>query len=453
MARSVLHFMVGAVTCAIALIVLPAHAQVPAEIQVSTTGFGDIEFDWGRDGVPCPTCNFNMGNARYHWTDQAGNLYVGHLDPTTGSFTPADGKNETVDTLAYFWKTWGNGPEWAFSTQNGKITSQIVYTRHQTGPNRSGFSQAEYATMVNGRWVARALPGNSGDGTTGSGSTIVPLASQCKSDPVSLALFHNIATPSTSFWEPVSSAAGTVPTPTPFGAYDNGLGERWVPCTHQLLFQGSAPPDSTGRVYQQVFWYDTDTNVVQQLTTNSHGKHTAFMFLAPDFGHNYIFFTVSDRLEIDVFAQTSVLPNGAPKFTLVNQIRSPDPSARYINSPEAFINCAPECTSYVFMTLSATSDSQNGHTVPNGLAVAALSPSTPLFKILVPASAQPAAQRLDPEYYITANGPYLYYQIGTVQTATKPFRNLGEYYIDMQLGAPSGSCVGSSAQGGLAPGC
>jgi hypothetical protein len=430
-----------------------AAAQQANETRVSSVGFGDIEFDWGRDGIQCPTCNFNMGNARFNWTDQSGKLYVGHLDPGTGNFTPAEGNNELVDTLAYNWKTWGNGPEWAFSTQNGNIVSQLVYTRHQAGANKTGFSTAAYASMVNGKWVARALPGNTGDGTTGSGSTIVPLASQCNSSSVPIAVFHNIATPSQSFWELVSSAAGTAPTMTPFGAYDNGLGERWLPCTHQMTFQGSAPPDSSGHVYQQVFWYDADTNVVQQLTTNAHGKHTSFMFYAPDFSHNLIFFTVSDHLEVDVFQQTSVYANGAPKVTLVNQIRSPDSSEPYINSAEPFINCTPQCATYVFMTLAPTSDAQNGHTVPNGLAVAALSPSTPLFKILVPASAQPAAQRLDPEYYITANGPYIYYQLGTVQTATKPFHNLGEYYIDTQLGAPSGACVGSSAQGGLASGC
>jgi len=431
----------------------PLQAQQPYEVQVSTVGFGDIEFDWGRDGVFCSTCNFNMGNARYNWTDASGNLYVGHLDPATGAFTPPAGNNELVDTIAYFWRTWGNGPEWAFSTQNGNVISQLVYTRHQVGKNTTGFSEAAYATMVNGKWIARGFPGDTSNGTTGSGSTILPEASQCNSDPVSLAIFHNISTPAQSFWEPVSSVAGTAPTMDPFGGYDNGLGERWVPCTHQLLFQGSAPPDSTGKVYQQVFWYDTDTNVVQQLTSNSHGKHAGFMFQAPDFGHNYIFFTVSDNLEIDVFEQTGLLANGAPKLTIVNQIRSPDPTEPYINSTEPFINCTPVCATYVFMTLSSSNSSQNGHTLPNGLAVTALSPSTPMFKILVPASSLPAVQRLDPEYYITANGPYLYYQLGTVETPTKPFHILGEYYIDMQLGAPSGVCVGSSAEGGLMPGC
>ena len=36
-------------------------------------------------------------------------------------------------------------------------------------------------------------------------------------------------------------------------------------------------------------------------------------------------------------------------------------------------------------------------------------------------------------------------QFSLFPTATKPYRNLGEYYSDMGLGTPSGSCVGSSA--------
>ena len=99
-------------------------------------------------------------------------------------------------------------------------------------------------------------------------------------------LFHNLTSPPQSSWELATSTPGTAPALDQFGAYDDGLGERWVPCTHQLTFQGSAPPDSQGHVYQQVFWYDIDTQVVQQLTKNSHGEHTWCMFEAPHFNHS-----------------------------------------------------------------------------------------------------------------------------------------------------------------------
>ena len=92
-------------------------------------------------------------------------------------------------------------------------------------------------------------------------------------------------------------------------------------------------------------------------------------------------------------------------------------------------------------------------TVPNGVAVTNINPAQPLFKILVPQSATPTIQRMDLEYYITASGPYLYFNRNTVSSATTQFQQHGSYYIDMQLGAPSGPCVGSSAEGGMMPGC
>ena len=173
------------------------------------------------------------------------------------------------------------------------------------------------------------------------------------------------------------------------------------------------------------------------------------MFQAPDFNNDYIFFTIASRTTVQVYEQTGTNPNGSPSFTQVNTITSPDPDEPYINSVEPFINCTPQCTTYIFATLSKTSKSQKGVSVPNGLAVIALSPNTPLFKILVTAASLPARHRLDPEYFITPQGPYLYYNRIVPETGSTKYHNEGEWYIDMQLGAPSGPCVGSSAEDGL----
>jgi len=427
------------------------HAQQPNEVQVSTIAFGDTEFDWGRDGVSCPTCNFWQGNSRFNWTDVDHNLWVGHVDPNTGALDPPAGNNELVDQNAYFWRTFGNGPEWAFSTQDDQVISQLVYTRYVREPKLHAFAGAAFATMTNGTWTPAFLPGAiASNGNSMDNSSRLPEASQCNTDTVPLTLFTNFTKPREAFWEDTTTAAGTAPTLTPFGSYYDGAGVRWVPCTHQLTFQGSAPPDAEGNVFQQVFWYDTDTGVIQQLTSSSYGKHTSFMFQAPEFNNDYVFFTVAAHQEIDVYQQVGNYDNGAPKFKIVNQIRSPDPAEPYINSPEPFINCTPTCQSYIFMTLSADSTQGGGHTVPNGLAVTNIDPANPMFKILVPANASPAMQRLDPEYFITANGPYLYYSLYSI---SPKFRILGFYYVDMGLGAPSGPCAGSSAQGGLVPAC
>jgi hypothetical protein len=250
-----------AVACAAIALTMPAHAQEFTEVQVTARPLGDIEFDWGRDGINCPACNFGQGNSRLNWTDRLGNLWIGHLDPSSGNLVSPEADDELANTNAFFWNAYGNSPEWAFSTQNGQVISQLVYSRHQPGtPAKTGYAGAGYATMVNGTWTARFLPGAIGKGSASNGTnnSNLPEGSQCTTDPVALAIYKNFASPLQLFTEPVSSAAGTAPTRTPFGAFSNGVGERFVPSTHQLLFQGKAPPDAHGHVFQQVFWYDMD---------------------------------------------------------------------------------------------------------------------------------------------------------------------------------------------------
>lgn len=441
-----------------------------SEVLASAAPMGDVEFDWGRDGVPCPACNFGDGNDRANWTDRLGNLWIAHLNPTTGLFVSPNAQDELVDTTAYFWNTWGNGPEWAFSTQNGQVVSQLVYSRWAPGQPAqpqppAGFAGAAYATQTafndlnsgaGNNWSAKFLPGaiGKGNGTPGTNNSNLPEGSQCNTDSFAEAIFKNFASPLQLFTEPVTSAPGTTPALVPFpaGVTSNGIGERFVPCTHQLLFQASAPFGTAGQTVQQVFWYNWDTGVIEQLTTDPVNKYAGFMFRAPDFGGHYIYFTLADHTAVEVFEQTGTNADGSPVFTLANTITSPDPNEIYINSAEPFINCTPTCTTYVFATL-AKNNSQNTITEPNGFAVIALSPATPLFNILVTAASFPARQRLDPEYFITPNGPYLYYNRIVPQSGSTVYKNEGEWFIDMQLGAPSGTCVGSSAEGGLVPGC
>jgi hypothetical protein len=436
-------------------------ASAFAEVQATAVALHDIEFDWGRDGIFCATCNYGQSNARYNWTDPNGNLWVGHLDPNSGAFTPPAGNNELADNTAFYYAIFNNGPEWAFSTQNGQVISQLVYTRYPPGtaavPANAGVA---FATPGPGGWSANFFPGAMG--ATGGGApvnSVMPEASQCNTDPVALTEFIDLATPQDVFGEPTTTAPGTAPTLMPFGSYASDVSGdkpavRWVPCTHQLVFIGAAPPDGSGDVYYQVFWYNFDTQAVQQLTLDGTDHAEGFMFQAPEFNGAYVFYTISNNVEIDVYEQTGVGSNGAPTFQLVNQITSPDPAEPYISGTEPFINCTPTCQTYIFMKVQSTlRTASNINSIPNGLAVTNINPAQPLFKILVPEASTPTIQRNDAEYYITANGPYLYYSRNVITSATTQFQAQGRYFIDMQLGAPTGVCVGSSAEGGLLPGC
>jgi hypothetical protein len=86
-----------------------------------------------------------------------------------------------------------------------------------------------------------------------------------------------------------------------------------------------------------------------------------------------------------------------------------------------------------------------------------INPAAPLFEVLVTANSTPLSHRADPEYFITSFGPVLYYDRSAVEDdalgGDRSDRHQGHWYIDMLLGAPSGPCVGSSAEGGMMLGC
>jgi hypothetical protein len=433
------------------------------ELPATSTQMGDVEFDWGRDGVPCTACNFGDGNDRANWTDREGHIWIAHLDIATGQFVLPGANDELADSHAYFWNKWGNGPEWAFSTQNGQVVSQLVYSRFensQTAPPqpKPGFAGAGFATQTgynsgsdNNNWTSQFFPGAIVAG--GVFNSNLPEASQCNTDPVSLAIWKSLGAGFSLYTEDVAPDAEPTKVILPNGVTSNGIGERFVPCTHQLLFQADVAYNNSGTLVQQVFWYDMDSGTFEQLTTDPVAKYSGFMFKAPDFGDNYIFYTVAEHKYIEVFEQMGTNPDGSPSFQLVNTIYSPLTDQQYLNTSEPFINCTPTCTTYAFITIS-NGASQKGIENPNGLAVVALSPATPLFYTLVSTDNQATRQRLDPEYFITPQGPYLYYnRIVPLQPGVSRYDNQGEWFIDMQLGAPSGTCVGSSAEDGLPSGC
>ncbi len=421
------------------------------EVSVSTYVTGDLEFDWGRNGTYCATCNFGQTNAQVNWTDRNNNLWVNGVNPTTGAFTPISGRETLVDANAFFWQDWGNGPEWVASTPPGSSQpiSQLVYTRFQPGQAATWqYAGAALATPVaGGGWSANFFPGAI---TPFVNNTVLPQPSQCITDTVGIAVFQNLQTPARMFTEPVSLAAGTAPTTTPIGAFANGIGERWVACTHAMTFQGDVTIGTNN--LQQVFWYNADTQVVQQLTFDPTTKQRAVMFKAPEFlgtPYPYALMTLAADQKVQIYQQTGQATNGSPIFTLYNTIYSPDAAAPFIFNPKALVHCNPTCQSYVLMGLSASANSQQTEQVPNGLGLANISASNPIFKVLVTASSLPAIQRFDPEYYITANGPVVFYNRFLALTKTQPYDDMGIYLIDMQLGPPSGPCVGSSAEGGL----
>jgi len=395
------------------LVAAPATAAPSVEVLVTTSAFGDIEFDWARDGVYCPTCNFGAGNARFNWVDRTYRLWVANIDYYSGAIYPQDGHGVMVDTAAAYWTDFGNGPEWVASQQG----SQLVYTRYTPGqPITSANTGIGLAQMINGAWSAGFV-----DGTMGR---ILPAPTQTPSDGTGLMAYAN-AKNNQLYWRKVVGTSSPE-TALPFSGV--GLTGRWVPGTGQFAtVVGALGAD--GKTYQQVFWYDTAKGSNQQLTFDLTQKRGVFMFAAPEFGGDMVFFTVSDRTKLNVYRK---LPDahGVPTWTVINTITAPA-YAPYIQSPEMFLHNGH---TWIFMLLSST-DRASDVTVPTYLALTGIDPAKPSFRVLTDQTSL-ARLRQDPEYFITANGPYIYYSRALPAANGNPPVHEGLYRVDTGLGPP-----------------
>jgi hypothetical protein len=441
--------------------VTPAPTYV--EQPVSPTVIGEIQFDGARDGLYCASCNFGAGNARLAWIDRLNNLWVSGVDPVTGAFDPITGQGSgtPVDTTAYYWSDLGSGPQWAFSTPprapGGDPVSQLVYTRYAPGtPDEYDYSGAALATQTGAStWDTGFFPGAYAAHTN---NTLLPQPSQCQTDAGATAIFETLGDPGNpgqrEFIESVSMAPGTAPTQVPFGAGGAVASDHWVPCTAWLTFEQTVVTGAQS--FQQVYWYDRSTQAVQQLTFDAVSKQGTQLFRAPDYGGNYVLITVAADNTLQIYEQLNgaTYSSGAPVMTLLADVSSPDPAEPYLIDPQAFIHCtaqAPTCQTYLLVGLGTSPNSAKTVTEPNGLALMSLDPTNQGFAILA-ARSTPAVQRLNPAYFITSQyGPVVMYERVQTLSATQPYQEQGIYQINLQLGVPSGPCVGSSAATGLNP--
>lgn len=391
-----------------------AHAAPPVipEHQVSAAKIVDFEFDWGRDGAWCPTCNHGDGNARFVWSDRDYSLWMGYVDYQTGAFYPPDGKAVRLDKRAAFSTDWGNGPEWMFSTG----PSQVVYTRYADGATpgalSAGVAVATQRTDLswNGHHIKNAMQRQS------------PAATLDLDDP-SPRMNYQDARKAKLYWRQASDPRSE--QLLPISDQTGGGSRRWVPGTRKIIFSGKATDGSL-----QVFLYDTDTGEQEQLTNDPSRKFGAFMWRAPEFGNEYVFFTTNDRTNLTIHRK---LPGteGVLRWTEVKRVAMPDPIP-YIWSPEPFVHNGK---SWVFFTLSS-SQWANDLTVPTQLAMTGIVPDEPSFRMLTNDTTKYRI-RQDPEHFITAQGPFIYYNRYIPQTDGNPLISEGVWRVDTKLGPPA----------------
>lgn len=395
-----------------------AHAApaltYPTEVQVGTRDITDYEFDWGRDGRYCPTCNFGAGNARLSYVDKNWNLWVGYIDANSGYLYPANGQAVLVDKNVTTAAEIGNGPEWMLS-QHG---SELVYTRWtDEKPHYVNYLTVGYAHTGNGSWIAGPIEGTNGQ--------IMPIGSSNIDDPAAMVHYQNFSKVSTNvFWRVVTP--GSAAHQIPLGSTSPGVTRRWIPGTHKMILSYPAPPDAYGNVYRQVFLYDTKTNTTQQLTFDPVNKYWSFMWPAPEYDNEYLFFVMVGGNEVDIYRKTSV--GGVSQWTVIKRITMPA-DMPYVSSPEPFVHNG---LSWIFFTISASPDGKD-YSATSQVAMTGIVPGTSTFKILTSDDIVARARR-DPEYYITANGPYLYYNRYVPSSSTVVSE--GVFRVDTGLGPP-----------------
>ncbi len=405
---------------AVSLLTVPvnggAQSTTIPEIQVSTDDIVDFEFDWGRDGVYCPTCNSGDGNARLIFSDRDHNMWLGYVDPETGAFNPANGRALLIDTGAAFATEFGNGPEWMFSTRG----SEIVYTKYFPGRQMNTFS------------ACVAIASRGGDGTWQAGivegglKKQSPIATLDVANPDPRINYQNFAKTEV-YWRVADDPSSETLMPI-FDQIGSGS-RRWVPGTHKIIFSGPAAPDSSGQVYQQVFLYDTDTDQLEQLTFDAATKWGAIMWRAPEFDNHYVFVTISNRSDITIWRLLPDQP-GANRWVNIKTVPMPE-SMPFAWSPEPFVYNGQ---SYVIFQVSSNFQVTD-MSIPTQLAMTGIIPSISSFRMLTNDSSIRRV-RMDPEYYITADGPFVYYNRYVPSTSTRPVINDGVWRVDTKLGPP-----------------
>jgi hypothetical protein len=297
--------------------------------------------------------------------------------------------------------------------------SQIVYTKYQPGlPHSPDTAGIGVATMVNGAWSTSFLP-NSIPRITPEGTIedddADPRVNYVKSDKTAL------------YWRQMSLP--NVEHVIPVADMTNGNARRWVPGTHKFIFQGTPRGATSTKFVDQIFTYDTDTGELEQLTNTPLGNVGCFMWRAPEYNNEYVFMTMPTlRQTITVYRK---LPGVDRKYrwTIVKTIK-PTPQLPYFFSPEPFVHNG---RSYLMFQMSPSSKFFD-KSIPTHVGYAGINPLVEDLRVLT--ANGPPRLRLDPEVFITAKGPFVYFNRLYPESDTHPAVNDGTWFVDTQLGPP-----------------
>ena len=171
---------------------------------------------------------------------------------------------------------------------------------------------------------------------------------------------------------------------------NSGGAPRWIPGQRAIA---TTVEDADG--VMQAARYLIDDEVIELLTTDEGEKDEVWMWSAPEFGDDLVFYAVVDGCCIRVYRQLG------SEWVVINTIRSTDFSSNpNIFSPQPFVF---KGRSYIAMQLASA-----GRYSPSEIWIAAIDPGKPLLRQVSDPSL-PAQVRNEPEWFSNATAAYVYY--------------------------------------------
>lgn len=320
---------------------------------------------------------FSQSRAQIAWNDTLGNLWVADVDRASGRFVPADGRGVVVDpdsmTFQDAQKT-KNGPEWV-PTARGDVLVHTKYAgRHTDGNSRIGLAWDDGS----GVWTSSILSG---------AVRKAPYGSSVAGDPAPRISY--VDNREVHYWAELF-VPGSERRIEDFP--DSHYPVRHVACSRPDVAgaRGIVYPVTVDGV-DQVFYRDFDRNTSQQLTFDAGQKYEVWMWCAPEYGDELVFFTLVDQTELRVYRQlggvwTAVFRQAAPRG---NKIYSPEPFTW-------------NGKSYIFMSQTVRPNKFRSE-----VWVSNIDATAPVFKRITPT--EPLRTRTDPEVFITDAGPRIYF--------------------------------------------
>ncbi len=361
---------------------------------------------------------FSQSRGQFVWNDTLGNLWLGSVDRASGRFLPADGRGVLIDgdsmTYQDAQKT-KNGPEWV-RTASGDVVVHTKYAgRHTDGNSRLGLAtenpDGTWTSLVLGPEVRKAPYGSAVAGDA------APRISYVDNREV-------------HYWRELGSTSSERPI-SDFPASNYPVRHVMcdvpgVPGTRAVLY-----PVTVNGV-DQVFYRDFDSNTSSQLTFDAGMKYEVWMWCAPEFGNELVFFTLVDQTELRVYRNLPTGPGGELRWTTVYSQKAP--AGNQIFSPEPFTY---KGRSYIFMAQTVRPNKFRSE-----IWIANIDAASPVFRRITPA--EPLRTRTDPEVFITDAGPMIYYNrlvptltdSGRYKPCRDPACSDGVWFADSGLGTP-----------------